>query len=1200
MANDNAVRLTSLFLPDLDLRDYSATNYQSFVPYARVSTDPGTIASVVLTLDQPLDLKDTGLTSTLTIRGTSSYLDVLGDTALGNYHVTSAIVTDVNGAIVSYDAAALAAANISSAFTIGRSDVGGDQERPELDSLTLPTNVVTGPGGVSTNFQLSAYDDGGSGLASGTITLDRPLQTANGPVSTLALNDHVYIGTVGATIAITSGTASGVYHAVAATVTDGAGNTRIYNAADLSYYTPFTIDDKTVPTLTSLHIPTVDVTKHDESLNLSATVDDAASNATSVELTLDKPLTEVGYSGHGVHFTSQISTVTLSASSGGNESFASANFDVDLTTATGTYTVVQAVVSDAAGNSTTYSNADLAKLGFDTTMTVKADSTPPVLTSLTLPSFTGGEPSTGIISVGATDASPSNGYLYAVVNLDHPIATSGYAGVYVNQDARSLLQGPSAAFASGTTSSATVTPDAAQSPSYNVTSIALIDRSGNEVDYSAAQLQQMGFSTHFVTNTAALFTAIAAAETLVAPTSGHAYFQGDASGASMVVLNGNVADYTMSRLQPSSGGGSQVGAFVLTATNGSGRYTIEQSVGSVRFQNGQSLSLHDLPAYVYGVSDLAYGGAGHDDFIQHPGITYQPFVGGGGLDDVYLTGNTRDYTLRHFDGDMATGQFGPSPSVHISGLELVAKNGSGTLLIDQSIETIHFQDGQYLSFGDVSAYVAADPQSSESHLAIAPDDPTSRAQDFTNLPGARVLVDGNVGDYSLSRSYDGNFDLTHTDASRQTITLGQTIASVQFANGQFLAPQDLSSQISGDDTMTAGRSGDDLLKVAASGDQFVTGGDGTDNLYLHGNAQDYELAAVKQDYDPHTGNPAIDGYELIAKNGSGNIYIDGSVETIHFQNGQSSSFSDLPSTIVISGGLPFGTDGNDVLFQNLHEAYQLFVGDGAVDDVYLNGNAGDYTLRLFEGGTAALPSAHLASKAVSGLELVAQNGSGALLIDSSVETIHFENGQYLSYADVGAYVAADPQQSQDHIGIAPEGGSAIPQIFAASGDRVLLNGNVGDYSVSRASDGAFVLSPAGGADAAITLGQAIGGVQFANGQTLALQELSSHTVGSDIFTLGTSGDDILTVGFAGDQYVTGGDGTDALYIHGNTQDYTVATVSQDAGASTGHPAINGYELVALNGSGNIYIDSSVEALHLQNGQMTQVHDLAAFFAEHHV
>lgn len=1199
MANELALQLTSLFLPDLDLKGYNADNVALFTPSAGVLLAGNPLANITLTLDQPVDLEETGLTSSITLPSQNSSFYLLGDTASATYHVTAAVVTDASGASARYDAAALAAAGLSTDFTIGRSDIDGDHERPELSSVTLPSNVVTSTAGTDTTFQFSARDVGGSDIASATITLDRPVQTASGSVNTLSFNNFTTYGYANASLAITSETEAGSYHLVAATVTDTAGNTRSYNASSLSNYTPFTVDDKTLPVLTSLKIAPLDVTTFDAGLNVSATVSDAASNATSVRLTLDRSLTELGYSGHGAHSTIDTNTLVLSAAYGMKDAF-SVGATVDMTTAPGTYTVTQAVVSDAAGNSTTYSTADLEKLGFDHTLTVKTDSISPVLNSLTLPSFTAGGSANGTISVAATDPSPSNGYLYAVVNLDHPIASSGYAGVYLNADARSLLPGPNAAFASGTTSSTSVTASADQSPIYNVTSVALIDRAGNEVDYSAAQLQHMGFSTQFVTNSAMLFTATANAETMVAPVSGQAYFKGDASGASVVALNGNVVDYTLSRLQPNSGslGAAQVGAFVLTANNGSGTYTIEQSVGAVRFQNGQSLALHDLPVYLTGSSALAYGGPGHDDFVQNSNEAYQVFAGNGGVDDVYLKGNAQDYTLRSFAGQTAAVPWSGLPSTHIAGLELVAKNGSGALLIDNSIETLHFKDGQYLSYGDVSAYVAVDAQPVDASVAIAPEGLPLLPPAFETA-GSRALVDGVASDYTVSRAYNGAFVLSHADTSGSYLTLAQTVGGVQFGNGQFLSLQDLSAYMPGSDVFTVGTSGDDILKVRSSGDQYVYGGEGNDTLFLHGNARDYTIEAVKLGYDSSTGQMAIDGYELLAKNLSGNILIDKSVETLVFQDGQSTSLAALPAAI-LSAGNPFGSAEHDVFYQNLSEAYQVFVGGGGTDQLYLNGNTQDYTLRPFEGDTAAIAGIGLSPVHVAGFELVSTNGSGALLVDQSVETIHFQNGQYLSYGDLAAYVAAAPNSATDHLEIGVAGGSTAAQTFDTPGARALLNGNADDYTLARADTGAFVLAAKAASGAEITLGQSVGGVQFADGSILALHDLATRVAGSDIFTVGTASDDILKVGLTGDQYVIGGGGTDALYIHGNAQDYTIASVNLAEDTAAAHPAIAGYELFANNGSGNIYIDASVETLHLQDGQSIEVQNLAAFFQEHHV
>jgi hypothetical protein len=906
MANGSAVQLTSLVLPDLDLRGLDASDYTFLSPTAQVSPSAASLGGLVLTLDRPLDVYGTGPTTTIAFPAGATHdaLAVVGDTAIGTYHVVAATVTDTAGHATSYDAGALAAAGISTTFLVGNSATSGDQERPELTDFLSPFNIVTSAAGTSASFGVLSMDVGGSGVASATVTLDRALQTPNGPVSTLQLgpsdgSPH-HLGT---TISVTSATASGAYHVAAITLTDAAGNSRDYDAADLARVPSFTVDDKTAPVLAALHLPTLDVTDHVSPFPANAIVHDAADNAATLTLTFDKPLVFGGDVGHGLSLYTPSTTVGLvpsyDPSAGDPGSFLSYS-DAVPTTRAGSYTVTQAVVTDQAGNSTSYSTADLASLGFDTVLTVKADSIAPVLTGLTLPSFTAGGTTAGTVSVGATDAGSSNGVIYAVVDLDHPIqAPDADRSVYFNQPAQPLLTGPSHSFASGTSGTATVSGDLAESPVYNVTGVALIDKSGNEIDYSAAQLQQMGFATRFVTNSATLFTATPGDETLVAPISGNAYFQGDAGGAGTVVLNGNIGDYTLSRLQPGAGVASeaaQIGAFVLTATNGSGSYTIEQSIGTVRFQNGQYLALHDLPAYVSGTSGLGYGGDGHDMFFQNRSEAYQLFVGGGGSDDVYLGGNARDYVLRHFEADTASSAGAGLPTIHASGLELVARNGSGALLIDDSVETIHFADGQYLSYGDVGAYVGTDARQPNDRLAIAPDLPASTL-DFSALPaGERVLLNGDAGDYTLSRPVyqGGDFVLAGPGGA---IVLPQGIASVQFADGQYLAPQDLGAYLQGSDVFTSGSPGDDFLKVGRGSDQYVVGGDGFDNLYVLGNTHDYMLASVSRSYDPNSGTPAIEGYELVAKNGSGNIYIDRTVESVHFQNGQYLAFDDLSAYI---------------------------------------------------------------------------------------------------------------------------------------------------------------------------------------------------------------------------------------------------------------------------------------------------------------
>ncbi len=92
---------------------------------------------------------------------------------------------------------------------------------------------------------------------------------------------------------------------------------------------------------------------------------------------------------------------------------------------------------------------------------------------------------------------------------------------------------------------------------------------------------------------------------------------------------------------------------------------------------------------------------------------------------------------------------------------------------------------------------------------------------------------------------------------------------------------------------------------------------------------------------------------------------------------------------------------------------------------------------------------------------------------------------------------------------------------------------------------------------------------------MPLVQLASIIGGNPVFTAGSDVNDVLYAGYSGDQYLIGAGGYDTAYIHGNTNDYTIKAVNQSA--SSGAPAIDGYELVANNGSGNLYVDQSTEA-----------------------
>lgn len=894
-------QLSSLFLPDFTLdRGYGSPRE---VVTARVAVTGATLDHVTLTLDRPLALADGTSATQLTLPGggtgagaaAGQALQLAAAAASGSYAVTGAVVVDAAGRTNAYDAAALADAGISTGFAVADAAAADDGTRPYITAFVPPANIATSQAGTAATFLLDAFDVGKAGYRSGTLTLDHALQTPDGPVTTLRFvqDGSTYSSAVASlTLPVTSATPAGTYRAVAATVTDAAGNTRSYGAADLVGLAPaFTVDDRTAPTLTSLRLSPVDVTNGDAYVAASATASDAAGNAASVTLTLDRPVVTQGYQGHGVSLTGQTTSIGL-AFADQAAATASGGPLLDTTTRAGSYTVARAVVTDAAGNSTAYSTAQLAALGFDTVLAVTADTVAPTLTAFALPASTtlaAGSPLDGSVSIGAKDGGVAAGSTGAVVHFDRAVGPAGYdlAIAYV-PDGQALA--------------ARLGSVAAPYGSFNVTGITLTDRAGNVTDYRADQLRALGYATSFdVTNPAALGTRHAAAsagDVLAAPIDGQAYFEGHGGGT--VVLNGNVGDYLLSRVQPTAASGAtggQVGAFLLTATNGSGAYAIEESIATVQFRNGQYLSLRDLPAYVAGSAALAAGGGADDLLFQDPSLAHQLFVGGDGSDRAYLNGNVGDYTLRSFAADTPREADGTAGSHH-AGLELVARNGSGALLIDGSVETVQFRNGQYLSYRDIGSYVAADADRAVDAVGIAPDGEASRSLVFAGAAGPdRVLLNGTVGDYVLSRDAAGDFVLTQpaAGAGPAGFVIGQAVDTVRFGNGQYLSLRDLPAFVRGDGTFTAGTGADDLLVAAYAGDQYLVGGDGRDDAYLHGNTRDYAIRRVDADVTP--AHPAIHGYELVAANGSGNLYVDGSTETVHFQDGQYLAFADLPAYI---------------------------------------------------------------------------------------------------------------------------------------------------------------------------------------------------------------------------------------------------------------------------------------------------------------
>ena len=146
-------------------------------------------------------------------------------------------------------------------------------------------------------------------------------------------------------------------------------------------YTSILSSDTTAPTLTSLTFPTtINLSSGNQSVSFAAHAEDAGSGVDTVNVWFDKSL------------TTDIGSYNLWMISSGwtdsTPSDASVGRTVQSYNNPGTYNITKVDVKDLAGNSRSYTTAQLSSLGIATSFNVtgsNGDTTAPTLTSLTFP-----------------------------------------------------------------------------------------------------------------------------------------------------------------------------------------------------------------------------------------------------------------------------------------------------------------------------------------------------------------------------------------------------------------------------------------------------------------------------------------------------------------------------------------------------------------------------------------------------------------------------------------------------------------------------------------------------------------------------------------------------------------------------------------------------------------------------------------------
>ncbi len=272
---------------------------------------------------------------------------------------------------------------------------GGDTLAPILTSLALPSTVDLSSGRAAFEIAAEAVDDA-SGVQQVIVWFDRPL------IHSIQLGDTGYqtgslLGLFGIFDGWDDGAATrvfglspdnspGILGIDRVTVSDGAGNTRIYGVAELEALGVDTtielvgsVEDTTPPELVSLVFPpVVDLSAGIAAFDIVAEASDDLSGIDDLIISLDRDILRSPGPQFG-NFEARDFFGLFGSAVDWSDGTASEDFGLSPDNAPGIYTIQSARITDPVGNARVYTGAELAALGINTTieLTAPAPNSPP-------------------------------------------------------------------------------------------------------------------------------------------------------------------------------------------------------------------------------------------------------------------------------------------------------------------------------------------------------------------------------------------------------------------------------------------------------------------------------------------------------------------------------------------------------------------------------------------------------------------------------------------------------------------------------------------------------------------------------------------------------------------------------------------------------------------------------------------------------
>ena len=432
-----------------------------------------------LTSDVPLDLT-AGTTTNGTWTGLASFSSA---DYTGTWTPTSLDVTDAAG-----NAATITSGLGTAGVAVGRT---ADTVAPTLrDASTTVTSVDTTTGPVDAVVRVSAADDL-SGVAGITVTFalaGDDTNTVEGTVSGPPVTGTSTDGAWDVPVTFPSRSAPGVWHLSEISLTDGQSNFSDHdetNDARLPSLkiTVTTADDDTGPSLTSLTVgPAKRSTAYGRNGYVYAQVgfSDAVSGVESVQVTLQRP--------NGVNDDTENYPVTFDETDLKTGTSRNGTITVPLyveSFATGVWKVASVLLTDAAGNDTTITTAQLPgnRTTFDVSGTA-ADTQTPTSSQVafspgTLDTTAGEQQGTVLVTATDPDAVPA-GIASGTVTLTGPSGAQSVTATF-DGDTDLAAGDPS----NGTFRAAFTLPANSADGAWTVTSLTLTDGARHTATISA-------------------------------------------------------------------------------------------------------------------------------------------------------------------------------------------------------------------------------------------------------------------------------------------------------------------------------------------------------------------------------------------------------------------------------------------------------------------------------------------------------------------------------------------------------------------------------------------------------------------------------------------------------------------------------------------------------------------------------------------